>query len=268
MHSYFESKFEGHSRLNSSGKKLEIIDADLLIQKCLNIQKLYSTIEKETDIDATDVEAILPITASQSIFLHSYQSSKFADSVYTFTLGSSTKLDIEKLNKAWCQLQSKNSIYRTSFITTESANFPVVQVVSRATNAKFAVEEIEEVATMESIHEYYKDSQLRKFDQLVEFYSGNNNLEPISYKNFVHYTASVPKDELEHFWKSQLSAISEASLIYIPPEQQAQNVFFNKTLNFEDPEAVEKKLSQLGITLQALIIAAWSIVKSQVRQSS
>jgi amino acid adenylation domain-containing protein len=292
--------------MNYGGKKLDIIDANLLIQKSLSMQKLYSAIEKDTDIDVTNVEAILPITASQNIFLHSYQSSKFVDSVYTFALSSVSKLDTDKLNEAWCKLQTKNSIYRTSFITTESSEFPVVQVVSRSTDARFTVENIEQSATIESINEYYKDTNLRKFDlkspplglkvlqytdrtiilfsimhalydafsiedsfdQLVEFYSGNDTLEPISYKNFVDYTASIPKDDLEHFWKSQLSNISEAPVVFIPPEQQAQNIFLNKVFKFENPETVEKKLGQLGITLQALVIAAWSIVKSEVSQSS
>ncbi|CAG7950893.1 unnamed protein product [Penicillium salamii] len=92
-----------------------------------------------------EVEETLPCLSGQLFYLSSWMQSKRKLWEFSFVLSGRTKLDLDRLQKAWTQLQNRHTILRTSFAAISPDE--ILQVVRKANDTNQVVQVDNEQST-------------------------------------------------------------------------------------------------------------------------
>ncbi|KAK5701155.1 NRPS protein [Elasticomyces elasticus] len=251
-----------------------------VIARALEARSL-TTLPSSSSIDQRTVELILPATAGQVYMLKIWQASGGQLFYPTFSYELKGSFDIEQLRRAWQDLSVRHGILRTVFYETGDEIVPMLQVVLKEAKNSFTVQGEEHhpdhcqpmvalggfkdhgVWRLElSIHHALYDAVSLPI-LIQDFKTLLGRAEPqkssVGYSDFLALSASADSCEARKtFWTSYLRNIAPGQLRQPEASGQHKRVELFKPGLFPDVSKLEGLSRKQGVTVQALVFAAYA----------
>ncbi|KAI0887691.1 uncharacterized protein GGS22DRAFT_185069 [Annulohypoxylon maeteangense] len=250
-----------------------------------------------------DVENVLPCTPLQEAMLSSISPSKVGSycNQMLFRLG----LPSQTMRKHWDMMFQRHGILRTCFVTTETPQHPVVQVVLKSylstwetikvdkdhlqehilrhgsslpsaldsdqppvSLAFFVLEDGTEFLSFVCHHAVYDGVSIRYLLSEVEAISRDEQLPtPLSFEPFLRETLSLPIGA-DSFWANHFTSFSPSHFDELPLQSDTESNVVSGSASGNSFSIVSRRLRDLGMSLLPLCQATWSITLSLLQDNN
>lgn len=254
-------------------------------------------VHKSFQQEPYSIAEILPCSPLQEAML-----SRGQDSYYNKIL-LRLHIPYTEMRHYWDEMTRRHSILRTCFVTTDSARFPIAQVVldnwviqweeftvsgpspdtvlrehlasvpepldSKTPPLSFAMIRQDEAVFLSFIchHALYDGVAMESLWREVEALArGDILLPPVSYLPFLQEALSLPLDT-EQFWTDHFRGYNSFNLFEQPPGGQITQCTRQITLDVSYAE-IKDRLRSLGVSLLSVCQAAWANVLAAASNSS
>ncbi|KAK3651323.1 hypothetical protein LTR56_005780 [Elasticomyces elasticus] len=261
-----------------------------VIAKALDARSL-TTLPCSSSIDQSTVESILPVTAGQVYMVKIWQASGGQLFYPTFSYELKGSFDIEQLRRAWQDLSARHGILRTVFYETGDGIIPMLQIVLKEVKNNFIAQGEEhhpdhsqpmvalhgfrdhDAWRLElSIHHALYDAVslpilIQDFKTLLA--KAEPQIASLEYLDF--FALSIPTDSHEArktYWTSYLRDITPLRLRQPEASGQHNRVELFKPGLFPDVSKLEGLSRKQGVTVQALVFAAYAKIYASLAISS
>ncbi|KAI1451502.1 hypothetical protein F4805DRAFT_463728 [Annulohypoxylon moriforme] len=249
------------------------------------------------DLGFKDVEDVLPCTPLQEAMLSSTSPSK-AES-YCNQMLFRLRLPSQAMKELWNMMFDRHGILRTCFVTTESPQYPVAQVVLKPYLHSWETIEVEKDSFQDHIirhrnslpaalgsdqppvslaffilegaveyisfvchHAVYDGVSMRYLLSEVEAASRDERLPtPLPFKQFLRESLPLPVG-VDDFWANHFSSFSPFHFNKLPPRNDSEPYVISGRASGNSFSSVARRLRDLGISLLPLCQAAWAITLS------
>ncbi|KAI0120750.1 hypothetical protein F4776DRAFT_665377 [Hypoxylon sp. NC0597] len=245
-----------------------------------------------------NVENVLPCTPLQEAMLASSPTSTDKSS-YCNQMLFQLRLPSRTIKRYWDLMFKRHGILRTCFVTTEDAQYPMVQVVLKshlpiwetfeADSANFqdlvfrhgssvpAVldsgqppvslaliihKDSTEYLSFVCHHAIYDGGSMRYLLAEVEAVSRHEQLpDPPSFESFLRETLPLPSDT-DDFWAEQFRSFSPFHFDKLTYRSNSNSNVISKNATARSFSSIASRLRDLGVSLLPLCQAAWSVTLS------
>ncbi|KAK4570179.1 hypothetical protein LTR86_002259 [Recurvomyces mirabilis] len=272
----------------SEVKVPENVNAEAVVAQVLQERGLID-LPSTHGMNADKVQFVLPATAGQVYMLSTWLLSAGQLFYPTFSYEIQTTLGENRLRHAWEQLVKRQDVLRTVFCATNDSEIPVVQVVLKSAPGSFNTVPVEQSEAREllrpmvslfnkkteqgwllelTIHHALYDAvslPLLMQDYCSLLNALLNDKEPvqpsIESADFLALSITKPsQDKQRQFWTSYLKDFHPPSLKQPSTSGPQKRVeLFNPSL-LSDTAGLESLVRKEGVTIQALLFAAYAKV--------
>lgn len=249
--------------------------------------KYLPEISKELEIEPHEIEAINPCTPMQEGMIYRFLESDHALYFNKFSFWLRDAVEADKLLNAWREASARLQVLRTKFILTDDGYAQVVTKTNKLNWTDLAMDQITvdkplalqfpfriefEASSCKRrmnvlmFHALYDANGLTMlFQRIAEEYNGvpNINYGPPFTKS-LEYGPLALRADAEHFWAKHLESWTD-DLLPVKYEN-TEDVLVSKELH--DITDLEERRKSLGVTYQAIIMAAWVSAIRKVKPSS
>ncbi|KAI2470157.1 hypothetical protein F4781DRAFT_184838 [Annulohypoxylon bovei var. microspora] len=249
------------------------------------------------DRGSREVENVLPCTPLQEAMLSS--SSPYDAGSYCNQMLFRLRIPSQMMKKYWNMMFERHGILRTCFVTTESPQHPVVQVVLKfhlptwetieADGASFqdhvlrhgsslstaldsdrppvslafiVLKDATEYLSFVCHHAIYDGVSMKYLLAEVEAASRHVELPaPSSFKSFLRKTLPLPPDA-DRFWEKHFTSFSPIHFKKLPPGSDSVSDVVSGRASGSLFSSIARRLQDLGVSLLPLCQAAWAITLS------
>lgn len=233
------------------------------------------------EIDAADVQTVLPATPGQTYMIDVWQSTKGQLFYPTFNYQYSEHATEDQLRSAWEALVSKHDILRTVFCVTNNAEVPVAQVVVKSCSSNFTIGAEQQVGSPQQpmahlhavktsaawdlslhIHHALYDAVslpllMEDFEKLLA--GSSPTISPVLQAKFLALSltpsAHISRQE---FWKRYLSNVNILQLHQPEHNHVRSRVEVFKPRFLPATSSLEATARRESLTLQSLLFAAYA----------
>ncbi|KAK4956834.1 NRPS protein [Elasticomyces elasticus] len=264
----------------SVSSSVESVPSAQVIAKALDARSL-TTLPGSSSIDLSTVESILPATAGQVYMVKIWQAS--GGQLFYPTFGYELKggFDVEQLRRAWQDLSARHDILRTVFHETGDGVIPMLQVVLKEVKNSFTSQGEEHLPDcgqpMVALHGFQEHNawqlELSIHHALYDAVSlpvliqdfktllcrGEPQKASVGYPDFLALSVSADSREARKtFWTSYLREITPIQLRQSEASGQHKRIELFKPGLFPDVSKLEGLSRKQGVTVQALVFAAYA----------
>ncbi|KAK5125699.1 hypothetical protein LTR85_011973 [Meristemomyces frigidus] len=244
----------------------------------------FSTLPTSLDVDHANVEAILPATAGQVYMLSVWKASNGQLFYPTFSYELQAAVDVEQLRCAWKELVARHAILRTVFCATEDEQIPLLQIVLKETVDSFhegerCPSDEDGSQPMLALHvtKHGETYRLRlrihhalydavSLPLLMQDFKGlltgvQSDLPAIRQESFLALSVTKPAQEARQaFWTSYLKGVKPMRFVQPSSGGTQKRVEIFKPGLFTEAAVLEELARKEGVTIQALLFAAYAKV--------
>ncbi|KAK5697898.1 NRPS protein [Elasticomyces elasticus] len=268
----------------------ESVPSAQVIAKALDARSL-TTLPGSSSIDQSTVESTLPATAGQIYMVKIWQASDGQLFYPTFGYELKGGFDVEQLRRAWQDLSARHGILRTVVHETGDDIMPLLQVVLKEVKNSFTAEDEEHRPDhgqpMVALHGFQEHNAWRLelnihhalYDAvslpilIQDFKALLARVSPqqasVVYPDFLALSVSADSRETrKKFWTSYLRDITPLQLRQPEASGQQKRIELFKPGLFPDVSKLERLSRKQGVTVQALVFAAYAKLYASLATAS
>ncbi|KAF2764184.1 peptide synthetase [Teratosphaeria nubilosa] len=261
---------------------------------------LATRVKEQVGTSEGPVDRILPCTPLQEAMLSA--SSTPGSSAYCNSTVFQVSGDVEKLRACWATAVSRHDILRTSFIATDHAAFPYVQVVRTKLDLPWSVVtepqsgddsdtshvrrppscfghsqpfhmellrlEAHTTMTLHMHHAIYDGiSMAVLLSEVEQLYHDANLAHPPSLDAFLSQNLAQRSQLTLDYWSDRLRDFAPKPFPLNSPETRPQEEIVRRKLSVS-PESLQNFCQRRSVTALAVLQAAWTKTLASVQQAS